>query len=139
MKIANINKSIGIPREELPQLDADQFDNILDSLTNYGITYKLGQAKASKLKPSQDQLNMEKIEKMIADQAYNNDSKIFISKEGYIVDGHHRWAATVVNDSSAMIGVVLVNMSIIDLIKWFNEQDFTYSKKINEAKEKTNV
>jgi hypothetical protein len=35
---------------------------------------------------------------MIADNVHNEPRTIFVSKEGYIVDGHHGWAAKLEND-----------------------------------------
>lgn len=134
VEVAKFNNSIGIPRNELPQIDFKYFNNILQSLEKNDIEYKSGKVSCDKLKPSQYDLNKEKIQSMLDNEAYNEDRTIFVSKEGYIVDGHHYWATKYSYDKTSPINVILVKMNIIDLINWFNDQDFTYSIEIHESK-----
>lgn len=136
VEVAKFNNSIGIPRNELPQIDHKYHDDILKKLKNDSIEYKIGKVSCNKLKPSQDNLNKDKVQGMLDDESYNEDRTLFVSKEGYIVDGHHTWAAKYSYDKNMPITVVMVKMNIIDLINWFNDQDFTYSIEIHESKGK---
>jgi hypothetical protein len=136
VEVAKFNNSIGIPRNELPQIDFKYYDDILNNLEKDGIEFKIGKLPCNKLKPSQDNLNKEKVQSMLDNEAYNEDRTLFISKEGYIVDGHHTWAAKYSYDKNMPIKVVLVKMNIVDLVNWFNDQDFTYSIEIHESKGK---
>lgn len=132
MNIHNLDKTIGIEREELPQIDMENLQNILRDLEADGIEYSTGTASTSKLKPTQSQLNIDKIQSMIDDEVYNTDRQLFISKEGYIVDGHHYWGAC--TDNRTRINVILVKLNIIDLINWFNNHEATDHKTINESR-----
>jgi hypothetical protein len=134
VEVAKFTKSIGIPRNELPQIDFDHYDDILSSLKKSGIDCVIGKVSCDKLKPSQDDLNKEKVQSMLDNGSYNEDRTLFVSKEGFIVDGHHTWAAKYSYDKKMPIKVVMVKMNIIDLINWFNSQDFTYTKEIHESK-----
>ena len=44
------------------------------------------------------------------------DLKSIVSHDGYILDGHHRWAATLWNNPSAQIGGIEVALNIVDLV-----------------------
>lgn len=128
--------SIGIPRNQLPQIDFKTFDTVKNDLENVGIEYACGSIKCNKLKPQQLDLNQDKITKMIDDKVYDEPRTIFVSKEGYIVDGHHGWAAKLEHDQDSTIDVIAVNMCIIDLINWFNSRDDSYQIEIYEQKGK---
>lgn len=131
MKIANLNKTIGIPRTELPQIRGKYIPEMLQSLEDAGVRYRRDNVSCKRLKPSQDQLNMDKVEKMIADGKDKEDRDLLVSREGFIVDGHHYWGARCSNNI-ATVNVIIVDMNIIDLINFLNDQEFTFSKKITE-------
>lgn len=82
---------------------------------------------ASHLKASQIELNGAKVASMTqaldAGQKLGGDPRIFVSHDGYIVDGHHRWAANVGHDLGDASGeqdvkmpVARVDMDIIELL-----------------------
>jgi len=85
--------------------------------------------KAAYMKASQNELNGVKVSG-IAGAIRNNklaDERIFISKDNYVVDGHHRWAAMVGVDSDdgklgdLTLPVARVDMDIIELLKEAND------------------
>lgn len=133
MTVYKLKTTIGIPRENLPQIEEEHFDNVIDLLDgNYDYEEKI--CKCSELKPSQDELNIDKISGMIKQKNHLNDRTLFISNDNFIVDGHHVWAARLTDDEDSEIDCIQVDMNIIDLINWLNTQDFTYTKNINEGK-----
>lgn len=134
MRISELTNTIGISREELPQINFDFLENILEKFKNDDIRVRSGTVPVTDLKPCQDKLNNDKIESIVKDGAWEDDRKLFISKDGFIVDGHHYWAANMVKDPSRRIGVYLVDMNIIDLINWFNSSKFSENRKITEGK-----
>lgn len=111
--------SLGIPRVEMPQLKgmpvpgsfastietnkqgevnlADHFVSHLQTDHNIQVTHE--DVKASYLRASQAQLDGVKIASMVAaSKAGERDLRkgaIFITKDNYVLDGHHRWAAVV--------------------------------------------
>ena len=134
MRISELTNTIGISREELPQINFDFLENILEKFKNDDIRVRSGTVPVTDLKPCQDKLNNDKIESIVKDGAWEDDRKLFISKDGFTVDGHHYWAANMVKDPSRRIGVYLVGMNIIDLINWFNSSKFSENRKITEGK-----
>lgn len=110
-----------IPRAEMPQLgglavegtqaakdaggagkSVDGSAAYLKSLEDSDIPVKDAVTKASMLKASQNELDGVKIAGMV--DAINNgtfkapDNPIYVTKDGYLLDGHHRWAAEMVVD-----------------------------------------
>ena len=74
------------------------------------------QTPASKLFPSQSQIWLGKALGMAVGGVKGGDIGAIISKDGHILDGHHRWAATMLSDPSAQLGGVTADLNIGDLI-----------------------
>lgn len=117
------SKADALPKDANGRVDlTDQFREHLASM---GVKITAEQEKASYLRASQHELNGVKVAK-IAEQIESGkrkqDNPLFISREGYIVDGHHRWAATVgvdLKDNKAGdldMGVERVDMDIGSLL-----------------------
>ena len=74
------------------------------------------QIAVSKLKPSQDAIYLGKTLAMAINGVEGGDLGAVISKDNYILDGHHRYAATSFNNPNASVGGVRANLNIGDLI-----------------------
>lgn len=74
------------------------------------------QIAVSKLKPSQDAIYLGKTLAMAIGGVEGGDLGAVISKDNYILDGHHRYAATSFNNPNASVGGVRANLNIGDLI-----------------------
>lgn len=70
----------------------------------------------SELKPSQDAIYLGKSIAMAINGVEGGDLGAVISKDNYILDGHHRYAATTFNNPSAKVGGVQANLNIGDLV-----------------------
>lgn len=161
----------GIPRKEMPQLKGKPVDgswgakNLAKNdkgeidgeaafkkhLESKGVKMSKGSVPASELKATQNQLVGAKIAGML--QALKKDPKhegitapIFVSKDGYILDGHHRWAAMVGLDMAdgvkdpVKMDVVKVDMSIEDLVDETNKfsNKLGIAQKAGKVKEQSN-
>lgn len=149
-------ESKGIPRIKMPQLKSKQpkpgskalkeikpgengeYDiqaQFRQMLIDKGVKMEQVTEKATFLKASQSQLRGEKVAGMAGwiSGALNETGKvpegerIFISKDNYIVDGHHRWAAIVGTDwadgqgDELEMDVERVDMEIIELLDLANK------------------
>jgi len=84
-----------IERKSMPQVKGKNVDEVLKIFDESGIAYEQGQAKCSDLSATQEDFIPEKVES-IKKQIQETDwvtHPLFISKEGKILDGHHRWLA----------------------------------------------
>jgi len=108
----------------------------LEYLTNKGVKIQRGEMPATQMKATQNQLNADKVAGMA--WALYNDPKtkdashplrqpLIISKDGYVLDGHHRWAALATYDmmrgekEPTDVPVIIVDMDIEDMVDMSNE------------------
>lgn len=71
---------------------------------------------AGSLKPSQSAIYLSKSLGMAIIGVNGGNLGSIVSSDNYILDGHHRWAATMFNDPSATVVAIRVNLKIGDLI-----------------------
>ncbi len=123
----------GIPRAKMPQFKGkDKDGNELDvesewrtMLADKGIKITRKTVPASELKASQMQLDGPKVAGMAGALADPNLPKkdrdgitapIFVTRDGYVLDGHHRWAAIVATDlDDGSMGDLDMQVDIIDI------------------------
>lgn len=83
-----------LARMDMPQVPQKELPKVYEQLTEMGVQCECGVVECGKLAPVQDGINREKVENMKQAIADGEDlGHIVISKEGCIVDGHHRWVA----------------------------------------------
>lgn len=156
------SNNMGVPRGDMPQLSgtpvegskADSLPKGKDGgvdvsklyaqqLEKDGIKTKPRKVDVATLKATQTNLGGEKIAGMVEtlkvdpkNEALN--SPIYVSKDGYILDGHHRWAALLTLgiadgiDAPVAMNVVEVDMGIKDLLDYTNKftDDIGIQKKV---------
>lgn len=90
---------MGIARKDMPQIDKDLRPQFLDDLEKDGITSEKEKVDPKTLKPVQKEVSGSR-----AGAIYNKyreegkipkQERILISKDGFVIDGHHTWAASV--------------------------------------------
>lgn len=106
-----------IPRSEMPQLPTkvDQLAEFTDALAERGITGEMEEVDPRTLTATQNELDSAKVGQMYARVAagtLNREAIAFVSRDGEVLDGHHRWAALA---SGASAGVDGTSMKIIRL------------------------
>jgi hypothetical protein len=140
-------ESKGIPRLEMPQLkgiptdgsaasdltpdkrgEVDITEAYLERLRSSGVPLTEDEALASHLKATQNELNGGKVAGIMAAARAGEldlNQPIVVSKDGYIVDGHHRWAAKVAleydgiddPETDMKIPVVRVDQDILEILE----------------------
>lgn len=128
-------ESKGIPRTKMPQFKGTPVDGSFadtrkndkgegdvepefrELLKELGINTEMSTVKASELRASQDNLDGPKVVGMAQAMREGKipDAPIFVTKDGYILDGHHRWAAKVAIDlDDGVSGDIEMPVEIID-------------------------
>jgi predicted glutamine amidotransferase len=122
------NAELNISRSVLPQIKGDSLQNFLNHLDSLGVKYTHKTMKSCDLKPTQGEFNIDKVKALIRT---NNDTKpIIVSKDNYVLDGHHRWLADYnSNDKSS---VIMVDQTILDLITTAKTFDGVLYKNVTE-------
>lgn len=131
-----LKESLGRKRHTLPQVDSE-------SLTDFMLHFKdkadvkIVTKKISELKPSQDELDEDKVYDILAKKFDGSDSttKYIISSDNYILDGHHRWGADLELDSddTKLVDCYQIDVPIKQLIKRANMMNLTKKRDINDV------
>lgn len=131
-----------LPRSVMPQLsgeavagtraaevaddrgEADAGPAFLKFLQENGVRVKETKMQASELKASQAELVGPKVA-AIMDKGNYDKGVIYVSRDGYVIDGHHRWAAAVGADAEDGLGdlkikVVRIDMPITEVLQVSN-------------------
>lgn len=133
----------GIPRGDMPQIggktrsgtkadklpknkdgEVDGTDAFISHLEGKKIGVKNTKVPAAKLRATQTELIGAKVAGMMLAKGFDpSERPIFVSRDGYVIDGHHRWAAVVGRDASdgklgdRTMNVQMVDMDIMDVLK----------------------
>ena len=114
------HENLGIDRNDMPQLDDDVLPAFLKSYQDKGVSVKKGTMEVGRLKATQENISAETaagMEKSYQEGSFDPSKKpIIISKDGYVLDGHHRWAAMVVSDPASKMRVYQVDAPIKQLL-----------------------
>lgn len=84
---------LGYARTEMPQIPSAHRDAFVQHLHDQGITTKKQLVAPMSLRPSQNEIDAQKVGEGLRKFGDMGSQKpIFISKDSYVLDGHHRWA-----------------------------------------------
>jgi hypothetical protein len=118
--------NLGITRDKMPQFPSNEVrDGFLEKLKKKGVRITQGKVKVGHLKASQQEIQAKKTVGIAG--AYLDGklpvikNAIVISKDGYIVDGHHRWSALLAIGSDEEMNVIRVGVPIRELLDMVNE------------------
>ncbi len=121
---------LGISRINMPQVKADDYPDYVKYLKDMRIVFKAKTVDPNILLPIQREFNIQGVErslnKMAALVPGAKDKSIIISKDNYIVDGHHRWIAY--KNVGKKINVMQANVDMKKLLDATNKYPKVYNK-----------
>ena len=82
-----------IHRDHMPQIQQDTIKDTLRHFKEQGVEYRIELVPASALKPTQENFSTMKVTGMVPMVDELLKQLVFISKDNYLLDGHHRWMA----------------------------------------------
>lgn len=109
-------------KDPIPKSDAKEFlksGHKDGDLTDDIVKTSKARISANKLKPSQDSIYLGKALGLAIKGIAGRDLGSLCSRDNFILDGHHRWAATIFNNPNnpgTSIDLVKVDLNIGDLI-----------------------
>ena len=89
-------EGLGIKRKDMPQIPQDRRAEFLSDMADKGISTELKKVDAMDLRPSQSEISATKTARLyehFKSDGIPKDKAILVSKDGFVVDGHHHWAA----------------------------------------------
>jgi hypothetical protein len=131
-------ENLGIPRTEMPVIESDRIMEFvkriqqglmpLSDLTQNHLNggdrdsdkrrYRIVKLPVGHLKATQKELNPSKV-RFFQGLARKKDTKmkpILISRDNFILDGHHRWAGYLLEDPTLKLSGIQVDMSVEELL-----------------------
>ncbi len=86
---------------------------------SYGIGSKRGTRRAGQLRPSQEEINRERVEDVkddIEEKKLDPRVPLIVSADNYVIDGHHRWAAYKSKHPRRPLPVLIVDAKARDVL-----------------------
>jgi hypothetical protein len=121
-----------IPRHHLPQIPANQRERFCEYLLGHDVKTKRAKIAISSLRPIQQAVKADKVE-FFKDHPEKLAEPLVISKEGFILDGHHRYIAQKQLDPAAKMNCIVCNCNIKTLIDLGLQFDGAEVKTMTEA------
>jgi hypothetical protein len=113
--------SLNIPRAKMPQIRSDLVPEFVDELAASGVRVdRMKRVGVSRLKPTQKEINNDKVRKMLTAPPTVLAKPVIVSKDFYILDGHHRWLALLNSKPDFKIQTYFVHLPIRQLLKRAN-------------------
>ena len=113
-------QSLGLKRNQMPQIRSKFLPILFEQLDNDRIRYKDIRVDANTLKASQNEINVDTASKFSKDTPYLK--RVLVSSDNYIIDGHHRWYFCLMNDLP--IDITKIDLPIEDALNYIRQLDF---------------
>lgn len=133
-QVVKIKGGLGQARDKLPQIPGEKLKEFITWLAKKGVKASQAKIPVKQLKPSQGELESNKIDSMAAkpDELRTGDP-IITSKDDFVLDGHHRWGAFRKTLPDESIPALKVDLPIKDLIKLANGWDGAENRTVKES------
>lgn len=110
-------QNLDIPRRNMPQIKTKHIDKFKDWIESEGIQSKETTISPKDLKPTQKDFNTEKVRNILNKELYKLDKLILVSKDGFILDGHHKWLAHFNLNDEKPVKVLQVDLNAEDFLE----------------------
>lgn len=133
-QVVKLKGGLGHSREKLPQIPGEKVGEFLAWLKEKGVSSSQKKLPVKSLKPSQGELEMDKVDSMAAKPAeLRSGDPIITSKDSYVMDGHHRWGAFRKALPDEEIPAIVVDLPIKELIQIANTWSGTENRSVKEG------
>lgn len=124
-------RDLGFKRKEMPQVEGKNVSKFLDFLKKNDVKYTEKLVDSKTLKPTQNQFNHEKIQGMIDVIDSKQQKPIMVSKDGFVIDGHHRWLAHY--NLGRKMPVYEIDLNIHDALDMMHEFPLSIKRGLKES------
>jgi uncharacterized protein (DUF1015 family) len=118
MEIPKAKETLGIPRDKMPQIASNHYEDFLNYLKKNDVVMKKRKVAAKLLRPIQKEFSKDGVENSMTKTLTNEKTPkpLIASSDMYIIDGHHRWLAIKNLDSNAKIEIYQANIPMKELL-----------------------
>lgn len=132
IQLPSKEETLGLDRRHMPQINAENMTDFFKYLSGKNIKTSNELIKPSELTATQHQFNKDKLSSIANDISQKpSKSRIIISKDNYVMDGHHRWLAHKYLGKD--IGVVRVDTDVDNLFDIMHDYPKSFTKKLKES------
>lgn len=117
-----------IPRKDMPQVKSEDFHELLRFFKKDNIKVTKGLEKLSSIVPIQKNIVKDKVIKLIKSNTDKLRKPLLISKDNYLIDGHHRYAALKFLEPDNTVGVIRIDLPVEEALKEIKRFPKTFSK-----------
>ena len=114
--IKHISKSLGVSRDKMPQINSKDVGEFVKYLKDKGIEASSSLIDVSKIGMTQKDINVDKVRDLLGVEKSNLAKPVIISKDNYILDGHHRVVALYNVDKNFKLKTIKIDLGIKDLL-----------------------
>lgn len=111
-------------RVQMPQIDENGIKSLVKKIKTKKTKVKLGEFIVDELKPSQKDIDWDKVESFVNEMTENGIEEfppIIVSRDMYILDGHHRILAVRAVDPDYKVEAYQIDKNVIEALTVFNE------------------
>lgn len=123
-------QNLGRKRNTMPQLDKNDVLIHFSNEVGKGKGVKKVKKSLSKLKPAQEEVNFDKLVDMQKGGHDWRSREYIISRDNYIIDGHHSYAIGLEEEPDCEVTCYKINLPATDLIKRCNQLKSTKKEDI---------
>jgi hypothetical protein len=131
--VKHISKSLGVSRKDMPHINSKDVGEFVKYLKDKGVSVSSSIINVSKVGMTQKDINIDKVRDLLGVEKANLAKPVIISKDNYILDGHHRVAALYNIDKDFHLKTIKVDLGIGDLLKTAKGFPKVSYKNINES------
>lgn len=118
-QVQTLKNTLNISRRDMPQIKRDFIPDFIKSLRLKGIDISNRSVVVDTLKPTQNEVNLDKVKEKYQKFVDGKDPKPFIvSSDNYILDGHHQLFALKTLDANMRVSCYVVGVKMKDLLKY---------------------
>lgn len=131
--VKKLPNSMNIPRREMPQIKRKHISEFLASLKEQGIRVTMAELSVEQLRPTQNEINVDKV-KTKCDKFMSGEfpKPFIVSKDGYILDGHHQLFALKSINSKELAKCYVIHLDMNTLLKLAHKFPKTTYKSIEQ-------
>lgn len=127
-----LKQSLNITRDKMPQIPDSELDSfIMHFSSKYGL--KKLQVPLCKLKPTQNEINIDKVRDMIKDRSERwKERKYLVSKNWHLADGHHDCVCGMIQNPNELVTIYKVNLPIEKMLQIMRKLKITKFKDVED-------